>query len=123
MKKRAVCLVAIVLIAIVLVLLFLVARGNNNMTSVSSSEVAFTDIRLADDTLTISGSLLNSAKSYREYAYTIESNTLYLTISAGVINHKYPYGDFTIEIQDVALQNVSAIHLKSDSETKQIYPN
>jgi len=123
MKKKSICLVAIALIAIVFVSLFLFARGNDDMTSVSSSEVAFTNILLADNTLTISGSLLNSAKSYREYTYTIESDTLYLTVSAGMINRKYPYGDFTIEIQDVALQNVSAIHLKSDSETKQIYPN
>lgn len=93
------------------------------MTSVSGSEVAFTDIRLENNTLTIHGSLLSSAKSYRKYTYTIEEDTLYLTVSAGMVNRKYPYGNFTIEIHDPTLQNVSTIRLKSDNETKRIYPD
>lgn len=118
--KKSIYLISIVLIVMVFVSLFLIARWNNHTTSVSSSEVAFTHIRLADDSLNLSGSLLSSAKSYRGFTYTIEKDTLYLTLSQGMVNRKYPDGDFTIAIEDQALEQVSAIYLKSGSDIEQI---
>ena len=122
MNNKAVSLVAIIIVAAVLVLLFHVTREDNRVTNVSFDEVALTDISVVGDTVTLSGSLLNSAKSYRKYAYTVESDTLYLTISAGLVNHKYPHGDFTIEIRDPELQNISTICLKRDNKIKKVYP-
>lgn len=121
MKSKPIwIIVIIVLVAIVGLVLFVLNRSDEDMKSVTNSELTFTNVSLSDTALNATGIFTASGKSFREYVYTIEGDALYITIYGGLVSNKCPNGDFIIDIQD-DLQGVNTVYLKSGDEETAIF--
>lgn len=122
MKIKPICIIVlIVLIIIVIVVFFNHTRGGSrNMMRVSNTEIAFSNMILTDTNLTATAIFTSSGKSFRGYDYTIEENTLYITVYGGLVSNKYPNGDLTIDIQD-ELQSITTICLKNNDDVTVLY--
>ncbi|CAM3661549.1 MULTISPECIES: hypothetical protein [Saccharibacillus] len=125
MKKGKKTMLAFgVLIVLLLFAGFLMAhfQQKNSRSILSVEELAISEASLDEHSLSIQGSILASAKSYRGYHYTIKQNDVYIQIEGGVVTKKYPSGDFNITIEDPDLKNVKAVYIKSKNQEKVVYP-
>lgn len=108
--KRKITLTGILIAAILLV--FFLLKNNKQMQGVSISEIIIRDVSLSEQKFTLSGSFVSSGKSFQNYTYTIDGDSLYIVISGSFVTKKYPQGDFCIKIEDVNFKNVSKVFLK-----------
>lgn len=109
--KRKIIVRGILIAAILLVFVFLL-KNNKQMQGVSLSEIIIRDVSLSEQKFTLSGSFVSSGKSFRNYTYTIDGDSLYIVINGGLVTKEYPSGDFSIKIEDEKLKNVSKVFLK-----------
>lgn len=118
MKKK----IIIISIMIVLALLTFVftLKNNRQMQAVPLSEIIIRDVSLSEQKFTLSGSFVSSGKSFRNYTYTIDGDSLYIVINGGLVTKEYSSGDFSIKIEDVNLKNVSKVFLKHGKVNDQI---
>lgn len=118
MKKK----IIIISIMIVLALLTFVftLKNNRQMQAVPLSEIIIRDVSLSEQKFTLSGSFVSSGKSFRNYTYTIDGDSLYIVINGGLVTKEYPSGDFSIKIEDENLKNVSKVFLKHGEVNDQI---
>lgn len=118
MKKK----IIIISIMIVLALLTFVftLKNNRQMQAVPLSEIIIRDASLSEQKFTLSGSFVSSGKSFRNYTYTIDGDSLYIVINGGLVTKEYPSGDFSIKIEDENLKNVSKVFLKHGEVKDQI---
>lgn len=110
MKKKII--IISIMILLVLLHLFFLLKNNKQMQGVSISEIIIREVSLSEQKFTLSGSFVSSGKSFRNYTYTIDGDSLYIVISGSFVTKKYPQGDFSIKIEDVNLKNVSKVFLK-----------
>lgn len=121
MTKKAIIFLVILLIIIGLVVTFHTLKGSEDMNNVSYHELAITNMTLTEESFTAHCFIIVSSKTFRNYTYVIEDDSLYITVSGGLVSKKYPHGGFDIIINDTALKNVDVVFLKSHKETSQIY--
>lgn len=122
MKIKSICMIVLTVFMAIVVIVFINHNrsGSNNMIKVSNAEIAFSNIILTDNKLTATAVLTASGKSFRGYDYTIEKNTLYITVYGGLVNNKYSNGDFTIDIED-NLQSITTVCLKNNDDVTVLY--
>lgn len=101
-----------ILIAAMLLLFVFTLKNNRQMQAVPLSEIIIREVSLSEQKFTLSGSFVSSGKSFRNYTYTIDGDSLYIVINGGLVTKKYPFGDFSIKIEDENLKNVSKVFLK-----------
>lgn len=100
---------------LVLVFLFFYLRWNSIL---SINEVAITSVELSDENLRLEGTLTSSAKYYKDFDYSIEGETLIITLYGTLF--KRGQDDLSILISD-DLSGVQTILLKDKTEEKEIY--
>ena len=86
----------------------------------SNTELSFENIELTDTSFTAQCIFISSGKSFRKYDYTMEGDTLYLTVYGGLVNSKYPNGNFEIVIED-HLENITKVCLNGTDEVTVLY--
>lgn len=109
--NRKIIVTGILIAAMLLVFVFLL-KNTMQMQGISISEIIIRDVSLSEQKFTLSGSFVSSGKSFRNYTYTIDGDSLYIVINGGLVTKKYSSGDFSIKIDDVNLKNVSKVFLK-----------
>lgn len=109
--KRKIIIISIMIVLVLLAFVFTL-KNNRQMQGVSISEIIIRDVSLSEQKFTLSGSFVSSGKSFRNYTYTIDGDSLYIVINGGLVIKKYPLGDFSINIEDENLKNVSKVFLK-----------
>lgn len=108
-------LLAFIIIVVVGVMVFIYSGDKT-----SNTELLFENIELTDTSFTAQCMFTSSGKSFRKYDYTMEGDTLYLTVYGGLVNSKYPNGDFEIVIQD-HLENITKVCLNGTDEVTVLY--
>lgn len=110
--------VSIIVLGIVLVVgiffyvkLFII--GNNNYESIGNIKVS-----VASNSVTLSGSFMDSSRAYKDCEYTLVGNELYVQINSVLVSKKYNSGEFSVVIP---VNNIEHIHLTDNKNTKVIY--
>lgn len=119
--KQKLFWILMVLLAFIIIIVFvgvMVFVYSDDKTS--NTELSFENIELTDTSFTAQCIFTSSGKSFRKYDYTMEGDTLYLTVYGGLVNNKYPNGDFEIVIQD-HLENITKVCLKGTDEVTVLY--
>lgn len=109
-----------IMIVVVLVVFVFSLKNNSQMLGVSMSEIIIHDVSLSKKSFTLTGAFASSGKSFRNYTYTIDGNSLYIVINGGLVTKKYPIGDFSVKIEDVNLRNVTKVFLTHGKDNEQI---
>lgn len=124
MKNKPIWIIIVLTVliaaAIAGIVFFIYNRSAEDMMSVSDTEISFSNIELTDTNLTAVAAFTASGKSYRKYNYTVEGNTLYITVYGGLVSSRYPNGDFMIDIHD-NLQNITTVCLKDNNNATVLY--
>lgn len=103
-------IIVLIVFVILLVIAGIVFSFFNNADEVSSTEVSFEAMELTDTSFTAEGIFTSSGMSFRKYEYTVEGDTLSISVFGGLVNNKYPNGDFKIAIQG-QLENITKVCL------------
>jgi flagellar basal body-associated protein FliL len=82
--KKTICIVVIVVVAVICVIMAMFVFQDNNKSSLSDNEIAMNHISLSENTLTIRGDIVASAKSYRNCTYHTIGDNLYVTVKPAV---------------------------------------
>ena len=109
-KHKKILLVIIIPITIIIISsIFYFAFG----AVINTWEVATTNITVNDETIKISGTTLNSSKSFACYNYIIKNNTLYLKLRYSIINPIHHSGDFNITL-NYNSENIKDIYFQGN---------
>lgn len=117
-------ILGIILTVIVVLGVSFVMFFSLNKSSTPISEIAFNEISITQNegVVIIAGTLMSSGKSYRDFTYSIQDDTLMVTINSGIVSKKHMDGSFYIKIEDVRISNVQEIYLHDGKDTSLIYP-
>lgn len=120
MKRKHFWILMVLLAFIIIIVLVGVMVFIYSGDKTSNTELLFENIELTDTSFTAQCVFTSSGKSFRKYDYTMEGDTLYLTVYGGLVNSKYPNGDFEIVIQD-HLENITKVCLNGTDEVTVLY--
>lgn len=111
--KISLILFGMVLVGVTGFYIKLFVIGNNNYESIGNVKVS-----VAANSITLSGSFMDSSRAYKNSEYTLVGNELYVQINSVLVSKKYNSGDFSIVIP---VKDVQHIHLTDNKNTKVIY--
>lgn len=120
MKRKLFWILIVLLAFIIIIILVGVMVFIYSGDKTSNTELSFENIELTDTSFTAQCIFTSSGKSFRKYDYTMEGDTLYLTVYGGLVNRKYPNGDFEIVIED-HLENITKVCLNGTDEVTVLY--
>ncbi len=120
MKRKLFWILFVLLAFIIIIVLVGVMVFIYSGDKTSNTELSFENIELTDTSFTAQCIFTSSGKSFRKYDYTMEGDTLYLTVYGGLVNRKYPNGDFEIVIED-HLENITKVCLNGTDEVTVLY--
>ncbi len=120
MKRKLFWILIVLLAFIIIIVLVGVMVFIYSGDKTSNTELSFENIELTDTSFTAQCIFTSSGKSFRKYDYTMEGDTLYLTVYGGLANRKYPNGDFEIVIED-HLENITKVCLNGTDEVTVLY--
>ena len=120
MKRKLFWILIVLLAFIIIIVLVGVMVFIYSGDKTSNTELSFENIELTDTSFTAQCIFTSSGKSFRKYDYTMEGDTLYLTVYGGLVNRKYPNGDFEIVIED-HLENITKVCLNGTDEVTVLY--
>ena len=120
MKRKLFWILMVLLAFIIIIVLVGVIVFIYSDDKTSNTELLFENIELTDTSFTAQCMFTSSGKSFRKYDYTMEGDTLYLTVYGGLVNSKYPNGNFEIVIED-HLENITKVCLNGTDEVTVLY--
>ena len=120
MKQKLFWILIVLLAFIIIIVLVGVMVFIYSGDKTSNTEKSFENIELTDTSFTAQCIFISSGKSFRKYDYTMEGDTLYLTVYGGLVNSKYPNGNFEIVIED-HLENITKVCLNGTDEVTVLY--
>ncbi len=120
MKRKLFWILIVLLAFIIIIVLVGVMVFIYSGDKTSNTELSFENIELTDTSFTAQCIFISSGKSFRKYDYTMEGDTLYLTVYGGLVNSKYPNGNFEIVIED-HLENITKVCLNGTDEVTVLY--
>lgn len=112
-------LFTVIVIGVGIVMFFTLCKS-----STSINELAFNEISIinAENKLVLNGTLVSSGKSYHDFTYSIQDNTVYITINSGIVHKKYQGGHFEIVIEEPNISSIQQIYLQDGSNSTLIFP-
>lgn len=120
MKQKLFWILIVLLAFIIIIVLVGVMVFIYSGDKTSNTELSFENIELTDTSFTAQCIFISSGKSFRKYDYTMEGDTLYLTVYGGLVNSRYPNGNFEIVIED-HLENITKVCLNGTDEVTVLY--
>ena len=111
------------IIGIIVLILVCIGAGALFKTNTTETEALYIgSSKLENKTFTTNGGFSGGALKYSGYDYTIDGETMYVSIKNRLFIGKT--GDFVIEIKDDKLQKVKKVYLQGDdqSDTYQLWP-
>lgn len=112
---------AVVFIVIMLIIFFVIFVITNKCTS-DFSDLSIHDISLYENTFKATAMQLSSGKSIRNYSYTVNNDSLYITIYSGMVTRKHQSGTLYINFTDSQLCDIKTVYLQNGESVKLIYP-
>jgi hypothetical protein len=85
-----------------------------------SRSIFFYSAELTDNSFVADAYYIESATSFRKYSYTIDEEGLHIVVKSGLVNKKYPYGQFDIAIYD-DLSTVKHVYIKDGKPEFLVY--